>query len=191
MNSTAKTTTRHLILIALFVGLTAVGAKIEIPFPYVPFTLQTFFVVLSGMLLGARFGAMSQIMYLIVGLIGVPVFARGGGVGYILQPTFGYLLGFVPAAYVVGRLIEGKEQFRFTHFLAASFCGLMVVYLFGLTYLWLCTHFILGKGLSVIQTVKVGFFLLLPGAIVKGFLSSLVGVEVRRRLMGLVRSSDS
>jgi biotin transport system substrate-specific component len=188
LDTKTKLTTRHLAFVALFVALTALGAKLEIPLPYVPFTLQTFFVILSGMLLGSRLGAMSQMVYLAIGLVGVPVFARGGGVGYVLQPTFGYLIGFVPAAYIVGKLIEGKKKIKFFQFLIVSFCGLLIVYLLGLTYLWTCTNFILGKDLSLVQTLKVGFFLLLPGAIVKGLLSSVVGIEVRRRLCDVVRS---
>ncbi|UCE20589.1 MAG: biotin transporter BioY [Gemmatimonadota bacterium] len=182
-----KIATRHLVAVAFFVALTAVGAKIEIPLPYVPFTLQTLFVLLAGMLLGSRLGALSQLMYLVIGLIGVPVFARGGGVGYILQPTFGYLVGFVPAAYVVGALVEGKKEIRFFYALVTSLCGLLIVYLFGLTYLWICTNFILGKDLNLMQTVKVGFLLLLPGAAVKAVSSALIGIEVRRRLMNIVR----
>ena len=188
LGTKTKLTTRHLAFVALFVALTALGAKLEIPLPYVPFTLQTFFVILSGMLLGSRLGAMSQMVYLAIGLVGVPVFARGGGVGYVLQPTFGYLIGFIPAAYVVGKLLEGEKQIQLYQFLMVSFCGLLIVYLFGLTYLWACTNFVLGKELSLVQTLKVGFFLLLPGALVKGLLSSIVGMEVRRRLFDVVRS---
>jgi biotin transport system substrate-specific component len=182
-----KTTTHQLVLAALFVALTAVGAKLMIPVPYVPFTLQTFFVLLSGMLLGSRLGAMSQMMYLAIGLVGVPVFARGGGVGYVLQPTFGYLIGFVPAAYVVGVIIERKARIQFLHFLVTSFCGLLIVYVFGLTYLWICTHFILGKDMGLVRTLQIGFFLLLPGMVVKGVLSALIGVEVRKRLIHFVQ----
>ena len=178
-----KLTTRHLVFVALFVALTAVGAKIEIPLPYVPFTLQTFFVLLSGMVLGSRLGALSQIVYLAVGLIGIPVFARGGGVGYVLQPTFGYILGFIPAAYIVGMLIEKRSRVNFPHFLVASFCGLVVVYLFGLMYLWLCTNFFLGKNLSFIQTLKIGLIVLMPGAIAKSFLAAIVGSDLRKRLI--------
>lgn len=177
-----KTPTRHLVLVALFVALTGVGARLEIPMPYVPFTLQTFFVLLAGMLLGPRLGTLSQVIYLALGLVGVPIFARGGGVGYVLQPTFGYLLGFAPAAYVVGLLTERRPEVKFSRFLVASSCGLAIVYLFGLVYLWTCTNLFLGKDLSLIQTLKVGLLVLLPGATVKSFLAATVGLEVRKRL---------
>ena len=175
--------TRNLVLTAFFVALTAIGAKIEVPLPYVPFTFQTFFVLLAGMLLGSRFGALSQVVYLAIGLVGVPVFARGGGVGYVLQPTFGYILGFIPAAYSVDLLIEKRSHVTFPYFLITSFCGLVVVYAFGLMYLWLCTNFFLGKDLGLLQTLKIGLVVLLPGAVAKSFLAAFVGLEVRKRLI--------
>jgi biotin transport system substrate-specific component len=182
MNEKRSITTKHLVLVAFFVALTAIGARVEIPLPYVPFTLQTFFVLLAGLLLGSRLGALSQIVYVSIGLLGLPVFARGGGIGYIVQPTFGYLIGFVPAAYVVGVLVEKKPQAVRSHFFLASFCGLAIVYVFGLFYLWLCTNLFLGKELDVYQTVKIGFLFLLPGAALKGTVAAVVGAEVRKRL---------
>ena len=145
MNEKRNITTKHLVVVAFFVALTAIGARLEIPLPYVPFTVQTFFVLLAGLLLGSRLGALSQTVYVAIGLLGLPVFARGGGLGYIAQPTFGYLIGFIPAAYVVGALVEKRPQVKRSHFLLASFCGLAVVYVFGLFYLWLCTNLFLGK----------------------------------------------
>ncbi|MCG8608351.1 biotin transporter BioY, partial [bacterium] len=106
-NSTAGTAglIRFYLLSSLFAALTAAGAFIKIPLPYVPLTLQPLFVIMAGSVLGAKFGAQSQLIYLAVGLSGVPVFANGGGPAYILQPTFGYLLAYPVAAYTVGFLV--------------------------------------------------------------------------------------
>ena len=93
-----KVNVRNLSLMALFAALTAVGAFITIPVPPVPFSLQIFFAILAGALLGSRQGAMSIVIYLLLGLCGLPVFTKGAGLSYLLQPTFGYLLGFVPFA---------------------------------------------------------------------------------------------
>ncbi len=186
----ARLTTRQLILVSLFVALTAIGARISIPLPYVPFTFQTFFVLLAGMLLGPRLGALSQTCYAIIGLVGLPVFARGGGPGYLLQPTFGYILGFIPAAAVVGLLIERRTRHPFWRYLLASCCGMAVVYLLGLAYLWVSTNLVLGKELSVLQTLKAGLVILLPGAVIQGFLSALLGSEVHRRLGDIVGDSQ-
>ncbi|NLJ86899.1 MAG: biotin transporter BioY [Firmicutes bacterium] len=98
---------QQMVRIALFTTLTATGAYVVLPLPFtpVPFTLQLFFTLLSGLMLGPKNGALSQIVYLALGIVGVPVFAGGNaGVGALVGPTGGYLVGFVLAAGVVGYL---------------------------------------------------------------------------------------
>ena len=86
--------TRRLIYISIFAILTAVGARIAVPLPLVPFTLQTMFCMLAGLLLGPKYGAASQAFYMFMGLLGVPVFTGGGGLSSIFMPSFGYVIGF-------------------------------------------------------------------------------------------------
>ena len=74
-----------MVLCAMFAALIAVGAFIRIPIPYVPFTLQLFFTTLAGLLLGPKLGAASSLVYMITGLIGIPIFTEGGGPGYIFR----------------------------------------------------------------------------------------------------------
>lgn len=105
MNPVAKSRTYKMILVALFAALIAVGAFIRVPVPLVPFTMQTFFVVLAGMLLGKKLGAASALVYLAIGLIGIPVFTQGG-IGYVLKPSFGYLIGFIVAAFITGAIVR-------------------------------------------------------------------------------------
>lgn len=93
---------KELVLFSLFTALTAIGAFIRVPVPLCPFTLQLLFTTLSGLILGSRKGAASVAVYVALGLSGVPVFTQGGGPGYIFQPTFGYLLGFIAGAWLVG-----------------------------------------------------------------------------------------
>ena len=106
-------------LIALCAALTAAGAFIKIPLWPVAITLQTFFVILSGIILGPRDGALSQLAYLIVGLLGLPVFSGGGGLAYLMQPSFGYLIGFVIAPLAVGSLLRNKTLTHKSVFIAA------------------------------------------------------------------------
>ena len=87
---------------ALFVALMVAGAIIEIPLPIMPLTFQTVFSVLAGLMLGWKKGMISMTAYAILGLIGVPVFTLGGGIFYVLKPSFGYILGFIAAAGVAG-----------------------------------------------------------------------------------------
>jgi biotin transport system substrate-specific component len=99
---------RNFLLAALFAVLTAVGAMISIPLPYVPFSMQTFVVLLSGLLLGPKYGPLSQVFYVSLGLIGLPVFAGGtGGLQHVFSPTFGFLIAFVAASWIGGTLAPG------------------------------------------------------------------------------------
>ena len=104
----SRMSAKDLTLCGFFAALVSVGAflKIEIPIQPYPmhFTLQWFFVLIAGLLLGKRRAAMSVCVYLIIGLVGVPVFASGGGPAYLFRPTFGFLLGLIPMAFVVGLL---------------------------------------------------------------------------------------
>ena len=105
-----KISTQDMVLCGVFTTLIAVGAFIKVPVPVVPFTLQFLFTMMAGLLLGGRKGALSVGVYILLGLVGLPVFAEGGGFWYILKPSFGYLLGFMLAAYVTGTMVE-KEAF--------------------------------------------------------------------------------
>ena len=90
--------TRSLLLAALFAALTAVGAFLRIPVGPISFTLQVFFTCTAGLLLGPWYGAASQAVYVLLGLIGVPIFTEGGGLMYVAKPSFGFLLGLIPMA---------------------------------------------------------------------------------------------
>lgn len=153
-----KLALRDMILIALFAALTAVGAFTRIPTPVVPYTLQFLFCAYSGILLGARNGLYSQTLYVGLGLIGVPVFANGGGLSYVLQPTFGYLIGFMACAYVIGKFTElFAEKLTFIRLLGAVLSGLFFVYLIGVAYLYGIVNFYLHKEMAVLKAIAVGF----------------------------------
>ena len=119
---------RTISYVALFTALTAIGAFIKIPIPYIPFTLQILAVYLAGALLGPRLGMLSQLCYVLIGLIGVPVFAEGGGFGYIFKPTFGYLLGYILGAYVNGWLINRFSLSTIRSIFLANAASLLTVY---------------------------------------------------------------
>ena len=97
-------TTKRLVRISYFTLLTVVGGLIKIPAGPVSFTLQTLFVILAGFVLGARDGMFSQVAYMLIGLIGLPVFTGGGGFGYVFQPSFGYIVGFCFGAFASGMM---------------------------------------------------------------------------------------
>ena len=130
-----------MILVTLFAALIAVGAFIRIPVPFVPFTMQTFFIVLSGMLLGRKLGAASAALYVLIGLIGIPVFTQGGGIGYVLKPSFGYLIGFVVGAFITGAIARKVPQPSFWRLMVAALVGLLAVYVIGTTYFYFLSNY--------------------------------------------------
>ena len=113
-----------------FAALTAVGAQIQIPHQPVPYTLQTFFVILGAAFLGSRNAAISQILYLAVGFLGAPVFAgMSGGLSFLAAPTVGYLIGFPIGAVVIGLLMRSRRGYLWTLF--SMFAGLTVIFACG------------------------------------------------------------
>jgi biotin transport system substrate-specific component len=167
-----------MILVSLFATLTMVGAFLKIPLPPVPFTLQIFFVILSGLLLGAKLAATSQLIYIVLGLAGVPVFANGGGIQYIFNPTFGYLIGFVAAAFFVGKLSEKIKTPTFLKYLGASFVGLMLIYFCGIPYMYIMLKYVSHISASVLDLVVKGFLVFLPWDIVKIIIVAWVSKKI-------------
>lgn len=133
---------------AIFVVLMIVSAFIKIPFPLVPLTFQTVVAVLAGLLLGPLYGTAAVGVYIFMGLIGLPVFTSGGGFAYVVQPTFGYILGFAAAAFVAGALCGRRKAAQITlrGALLASVAGFLVNYIVGVPYFLLIWHFYMHNG---------------------------------------------
>ena len=172
--------TRDMILTALFVALTAVGAFIRIPLGVSTITLQLLFTALAGVLLGARLGALSQTVYVLLGLAGLPIFASGGGFQYALNPTFGFLLGLIPTAYIIGRLTEGDVSPR--RVALACLAGFAALYLIGVPYMGVVCNAYLGKGLTFWQILKSGMLIYLPGDGLKIAACALLAPQLARAL---------
>lgn len=175
-----KNKTRMMILAALFAALTAVGAFIRFPLGTMSVTLQFMFTAMAGVLLGAKWGAVSQTVYVVLGLVGLPVFTMGGGIGYVMQPSFGFLLGLIPTAWVIGRLTEKENG----HWRIALAClaGLAVLYLIGLPYMYLIMKLYLHKSITAWTAVKAGMLVYLPGDAIKIALTVLLYKPLRRAI---------
>lgn len=116
-----------------------------------------------------------------MGLLGVPVFTSGGGPSYVLNPTFGFLLGFVLCAWVIGRMTEGKKP-EMKRFLAASVVGSALVYLLGVPWLYLVLTKISGVEMTLLKAIKVGCLVFLPGDALKVFAVSWLASQIVPRL---------
>lgn len=167
---------QELVSCALFTALTAIGAFIQINIPVEPFpmhfTLQFFFALLAGFLQGGRLGGMSVWIYLLIGLAGVPVFASGGGPSYLLKPTFGFLIGFALAAWVVGKLSELVSPKKISSYFAVSLAGFAVMYLCGILYFYAVSNYIIHVPVSWKLVFVNCFLLTAAGDLVLCFLAA-------------------
>ena len=172
-----KVPLKGMIYASMFGAATAVGAYIIIPFPLVPITLQTLFVNLSGALLGGLLGALSQVVYVLLGIIGLPVFAGGkAGMGILIGPTGGYLMGFIAAAYVIGKLIEVKEKPGLIWIIFSMVAGLIVIYTLGVIQLSLIAK------LSFKKAVSVGVLPFLMGDALKIIAAALITLKIKDKI---------
>lgn len=170
--------TKDLTIISMFAALTAIGAFIKIPLPVVPITLQYFICALGALLLGAKKGALAQILYVAVGLIGIPIFTKGGGPQYILEPSFGYLIGFIAGAYVIGKCSEKIKTLTFKNVFISCLLGLLIVYLFGCIHMYVLFNFYLGKAMNVWNIVKIGILAFIGSDLLSTLMISIVAVRV-------------
>ena len=152
---------RQTVYTSLMAALIAAGAYLAIPIGPVPIVLQNLFVFLAGLLLGARWGLACIGIYLLAGICGLPVFAGGtGGIGRLVGPTGGYLLGYIPAIAAIGWLSAKGRQKTVTDYLALI-VGALLVYAFGVPWLQVVT------GMPWQKTLMVGMVPFLPGDIIK------------------------
>jgi biotin transport system substrate-specific component len=166
-------TLRMTVYASLFGALTAAGAYLFIPIGPVPIVLQNMFVFLAGVLLGSRWGLASVAIYLLAGLCGLPVFAGGtGGIGRILGPTGGFLLGYLPVVFLIGLVAEQRPG-RMTWDVAAMLAGTVVLYACGVAWLKWVTAMPLGKALAA------GMLPFLPGDALKIAAAALIARAVR------------
>jgi biotin transport system substrate-specific component len=152
---------RMMVYASIFAALTAAGAFLAIPIGPVPIVLQNMFVYLAGLLLGGRWGLASVGVYLLAGACGLPVFAGGlGGISRIVGPTGGYLIGYLPTVFLIGK-ISARNNPRVTTDVLAMICGTIILYACGVTWLKIVT------GMSPAKALAVGMVPFLIGDLLK------------------------
>lgn len=184
--------TRNMVLAALLAALLAIGSQISflLPGSYVPHTLQVFFVMLTGMMLGSRWGFTSIAVWVLLGTFGLPVFAQGkAGIVELIGPTGGFKVGFMLCGYLVGRLTENADC-GFRRSLAAMLFGLIIVYAVGFAGFMLHFNYFQHKLLTLSQGLGFAVIPFLPYDIVKTLFAASIGVKVKKALMrsGLISS---
>ena len=202
----AKKASRRVARLGLALAILLVSGRLNIPLGPVPISFQVFAILFCALLLGARDAVLLQAAYVFLGLLGLPVFTRGGGFAYVLQPSFGYTLGFVAAAAVTGSLsrlllrrLETRRSeglatremgFRETAgaFAAAALPGLLVIYLIGLPYMGLILRFYLSRPKDLTTILQIGFLTFIPTDLVQLVLAASAAALLRLKLPRTFRS---
>ncbi len=174
---------RQLLFASLLTALTSAGAFIRIPFPLAPITLQTLFTLLAGCMLLPRYAFLSQAAYLVLGLAGLPVFANGGGLGYILQPTFGYLLSLPIAAWLIS-FLNTRTGIRnsLSSMIIINIIASILILALGSCWLYMAVNVWLMKAISFRTVWISGFLIFIPGEILKASIAAFLAKQLKIRL---------
>lgn len=171
-----RKTTVTIILVSLFAALTAVGAFIRIPLPPVPITLQTLFALLCGLVLPLPQSLFSILVYLFLGLVGLPIFTSGGGIAAMTGPTGGYLVGLLPAVLAEGLIMRFWRSGSRMSFIVAALAGTVCIYIPGL--FWLSYS----RSLSLAATLASGLYPFIVGDVLKLIVASQVAYATSSRV---------
>lgn len=173
--SAKKSLSLKIALTAIMCALTCTGGFIKIPLPMLDITLQTFFACMAGLFLGKKLGPLSQAIYMLLGLMGVPVFSRGGGITYIFQASFGFILGFILCAFICGFVRDWLykdiylSKIKISDYLKVSLIcllGILGVYVIGAPYMLSILYFYLHQTQAVMISAALSLPMYLLGDIV-------------------------
>ena len=165
-----KLKVRELVFVGLFAALITIGTFIRIPIGADFYTLQFLFTLLAGLILGEKLGTVAVGAYVFMGLIGVPVFASGGGIGYLFKPTFGYLAGFIVQAWFCGKFSRNLSDVNFKNILGINLVGMLIVYAIGMSWLYIVSNYVIDAPITlwvlfidsfVLQVLPDGFLCVL------------------------------
>ncbi len=164
---------------SMFAAFLAIGAFIKIPISIVPITLQTLVIVLASLLLSRKVAVLSVCLYIGIGLLGVPILANGGGPMYVLQPTFGYLIGFIVSTWLISTLC--KKSDNMIKQVTICLIGVAIIYVCGMLY-FVLLQYVLNDVVFDLSWVLFNLCLVfLPGDI----LSAIFAIFIAKRLMNI------
>lgn len=166
--------TKSLAFCAFFAALISICTFIRIPIPPVPITLQLFATILAGLLLGPKLGMLSCAIYVLLGLLGLPIFTGGGGIQYVVHPTFGFLVGFILGTGLTGWLAQRLKNKSILNLCLVSYAGLVIVYLLGVPYYLFIMNIYMGKSVGLAAALMSTYVVFIPGDIIKCILASII-----------------
>lgn len=170
-----KITTQQMALVAIMTALTCILAPFSLPIGPVPISLTNLVIYFSLYLLGWKLGTLSYVIYLLIGLVGVPVFSGfSAGPAKLFGPTGGYLIGFIPMAIIAGIVIDKFSQ-RWIQILG-MIVGTVICYAFGTA--WFCIQ----AGYTVSAALAVCVIPFIPADLIKMVIAMIIGPEIRKRL---------
>lgn len=182
-----RSMTASMVLTALCTTLTIISARVSIPIPVtgMVFSAQVCVVLCTGVLLGPRYGALSQALYVALGLLGFPVFTMGGGLSYMLHPTFAYLVAFPIVAWICGLLACRVRKTNFVSYLWAMLAGVAMLYGVALPTL-LIQASITSRALPAFHTFLISYCIVfLPLDVVKAIVAAALCLKIKRRITGI------
>lgn len=169
-----------LTLSALFCTLICIGSFIRIPMPnMMPVTLQTFFILLTALVLPFKASILTILTYIALGLIGLPIFSGGGGLGYVLMPNFGFVISFLIATVIISVITQKLKNRNFWQYILISLLGMTVIYVIGILYFVFITNVYNNNDYSAIWFIQTVFLPFLPKEIICIILASLSAYKIR------------
>lgn len=169
-----------LTLSALFCTLICIGSFIRIPMPnMMPVTLQTFFVLLTALVLPFKASILSILTYIALGIIGLPIFSGGGGLGYVLMSNFGFIIGFWVTTLIISVITEKLTNCKLWQYIVISMLGMTVIYIIGILYFAFITNVYNNNDYSAIWFIQTVFLPFLPKEIICIILASLSAYKIR------------
>lgn len=176
--------TRELVLTSLFTALTIISSMLHFTLGPIPFSLQIVTVFIVAHLFSVKVAFWSQALYVIMGLLGLPIFASGGGLFYVMKPTFGFLIGFIVAAFIMALLKARAEKQSFTNIFIINIVGTAIIYIFGCVYFYLIMNFVAHTPITVNQ-VFTGIILLSgPGDVILSGVSAILILRLEKVMKG-------
>ena len=169
----------------LLTALVAVSAFMRIPTPFMPLTMQVFVVLLAPMLVGAKYSFAAVAMYIVIGLAGFPIFANGGGPAYVLQPTFGFLIGFLMSTIPCGLLSRNKNGYL--SLFLSGLAALVTLHLFGGIGFWLSLNLVQGKEVSLYKAATLAVIPFIIPDMIKLAVAALTAYKVKPALRSIAK----